>query len=82
MFGRRIRNDGQFADAYNNSGVIYYKARNMAAVKQYRKQLKSMTISVDFTAIWARVPISPNVPSNLRCPAYQHALELDPVVRA
>src|SRR5512146_2482275 len=39
-FGRAIKMDKKYPDAYNNLGVIYYKEKNYGrAIKEYRKAI-------------------------------------------
>jgi tetratricopeptide (TPR) repeat protein len=76
-FERAIRADREYADAYNNLGVIFYKARKYgAAAKQYEKAIEKDNNSASFyanlgAAYFARREYDPGVA------AYQHALELD-----
>ncbi|MGA8764173.1 MAG: tetratricopeptide repeat protein, partial [Candidatus Sulfotelmatobacter sp.] len=72
-----IRADPEFADAYNNLGVVFYEAKHYsAAVKQYRKAIAKDSTSASFfsnlgAAYFSKREFDPAVE------AYQHALELD-----
>jgi len=79
-FERAIRCDREFADAYNNLGVIYYEGKKYrAAVKEYEKAIAKDPSSASFfsnlgAAYFSKHEFEPAVA------AYQHALQLDPEV--
>ena len=79
-FEHAIRADHEYADAYNNLGVVFYEARKYgAAVKQYQKAIAKDSSSASFfsnlgAAHFSKREFEPAVA------AYQHALELDPEV--
>jgi len=79
-FDQSIKVDRQFADAYNNRGVVFYEERKYgAAVKEYRRAIAIDGTSASFfnnlgAALFARKEFDPAVV------AYQHAMELDPEV--
>jgi tetratricopeptide (TPR) repeat protein len=79
-FDQSIKVDRQFADAYNNRGVVFYEERKYsAAVKEYRRAIAIDGTSASFfsnlgAAFFAKKEFDPAVG------AYQHAMELDPEV--
>jgi tetratricopeptide (TPR) repeat protein len=79
-FEESIRADHEFADAYNNLGVIYYESKKYgAAVKQYERAIAKDGGSASFysnlgAAYFAKREFERAVT------AYQHALEMDPDV--
>jgi tetratricopeptide (TPR) repeat protein len=79
-FDQSIKVDRQFADAYNNRGVVFYEERKYsAAVKEYRRAIAIDGTSASFfsnlgAALFAKKEFDPAVV------AYQHAMELDPEV--
>jgi tetratricopeptide (TPR) repeat protein len=79
-FDQSIKVDRQFADAYNNRGVVFYEERKYgAAVKEYRRAIAIDGTSASFfsnlgAAFFAKKEFEPAVV------AYQHAMELDPEV--
>ena len=76
----RSRPTAQFADAYNNLGVVFYEERKYgAAVKEYRQSHCDGRISASFfsnlgAALFAKKEFEPAVL------AYQQAMDLDPDV--
>jgi tetratricopeptide (TPR) repeat protein len=79
-FERAIKSNHEFADAYNNLGVVYYEDKKYgAAVKEYEKAITKDNSSASFfsnlgAAYFSKRNFEPAVA------AYQHALELDPEV--
>jgi tetratricopeptide (TPR) repeat protein len=79
-FDQSIKVDRQFADAYNNRGVVFYEEQKYgAAVKEYRRAIAIDGTSASFfsnlgAALFAKKEFEPAVV------AYQHAMELDPEV--
>jgi uncharacterized protein HemY len=79
-FERAIRSNREFADAYNNLGVVYYESKKYgAAVKEYEKAITMDNTSASFfsnlgAAYFSKRDFTPAVT------AYQRALELDPEV--
>jgi tetratricopeptide (TPR) repeat protein len=79
-FERAIRADHEFANAYNNEGVVFYESKKYgAAIKQYEKAIAKDSNSASFysnlgAALFSKREFEPAVA------AYQHALELDPDV--
>ena len=79
-FEQAIQSDRQFADAYNNLGVVYYESKKYgAAVKQYEKAIHiddrfRIVLQQSGRGLFLQTDFEPAVA------AYQHALELDPDV--
>jgi tetratricopeptide (TPR) repeat protein len=77
---RSIRSDRQYADAYNNLGVVYYEERRAGkAIKQYQKALQLRSDSASYysnlgAAYFSKKEFEKSVL------AYNKALELDPDV--
>jgi tetratricopeptide (TPR) repeat protein len=79
-FEQAIRDDHEYADAYNNLGVIYYEGkRYSAAVKQYEKAIAKDDSSASFYSNLGAAYFSKRN-FDRAVAAYQHALELDPAV--
>ena len=79
-FEQSIKFNRQYADAYNNLGVVLYEERKYgAAVKQYRKAIAIDNTSASFysnlgAALFSKKEFDPAVV------AYQRAMEIDPDV--
>jgi len=79
-FDQSIKADRQFADAYNNRGVVFYEEKKYgAAVKDYRRAIALDGNSASFfsnlgAALFARREFEPAVL------AYEQAVHLDPDV--
>jgi hypothetical protein len=79
-FEQSIKFNRQFADAYNNLGVVFYEERKYGpAVKQYRKAIAIDGNSASFysnlgAALFSKKEFEPAVL------AYQKAMEIDPDV--
>jgi tetratricopeptide (TPR) repeat protein len=77
---RSIRSDRQYADAYNNLGVVYYEEKKPGkAIKQYEKAIQLRSDSASYysnlgAAYFAKKEFQKSVL------AYNKALELDPEV--
>jgi tetratricopeptide (TPR) repeat protein len=79
-FEHAIRANHEFADAYNNLGVIFYESKKYkAAVKQYEKAIAVDSSSASFFNNLGAAYFSKRE-FDLAVVAYQHALELDPGV--
>jgi tetratricopeptide (TPR) repeat protein len=79
-FERAIRADRQFADAYNNLGVIFYEGKKFGpAVKQYEKAIAIDNTSASFYNNLGAAYFSKRS-FDAAVAAYQHAMELDPEV--
>ena len=79
-FEQAIKTDHNYADAYNNKGVVLYEEKKFAAaVKEYRRAIALDSGSASFysnlgAALFSKKEFEPAVL------AYQHAMELDPDV--
>ena len=79
-FEESIRADHEFADAYNNLGVIYYESKKYgAAVKQYERAIAKDGGSASFYSNLGAAYFSKRE-FERAVTAYQHALEMDPDV--
>lgn len=79
-FEKAIRADRDYADAYNNLGVVYYENKKYgAAIKEYEKAIERDASSASFfsnlgAAYFSKRDFTPGVQ------AYERALRLDPEV--
>jgi tetratricopeptide (TPR) repeat protein len=79
-FDRAIKDDRQFADAYNNLGVVYYKTKKYSkAISKYQKALELRSDSASFYSNMGAAYFSMKQFEKSAL-AYARALELDPDV--
>jgi len=76
-FGRAIKMDKQYAEAFNNRGVAYYKARNYnRAIKEYKHAI-AIQDSASFHSNLGSAYFAKKM-YDVAAIEYNHALQLDP----
>lgn len=77
-FGRAIKMDKTYAEAYNNRGVVYYQQKKYGkAVKEYKKALNLRETSASFHSNLGSAYFSQNEFQNAAI-EYARAMQLDP----